>query len=65
MTTLTVAVALVVAATSFTYGIAYAASGRAYAVRLLVLGLRVMEAAEPSVANSWQNEPDSVSLPHT
>jgi hypothetical protein len=62
MTTLTVAVALVLAATSLTYGMAYAASGSAYAVRFTVLGASVMLAAAPSLPYSWQNEPVSVSF---
>jgi hypothetical protein len=48
MTTETVAVALVLAATSFTYGTAYVASGRAYMVWFVVLGANVIAAAAPS-----------------
>ena len=44
----TVAVAFVLAATSLTYGTAYAASGRAYIVWFVVLGASVIEATEPS-----------------
>jgi hypothetical protein len=44
----TVAVAFVLAATSLTYGTAYAASGRAYIVWFVVLGASVIDATAPS-----------------
>jgi len=44
----TVAVALVLAATSLTYGTAYDASGREYIVWFVVLGASVIDATAPS-----------------